>query len=88
MPLAKIAKERCATCIFGPNSPIAAARMRNLKKSWNDPGKPAHQVCHTHGRPATREDVWCRGFLETQTPVDVQDFMQALVECGAIEVVG
>jgi hypothetical protein len=41
-----------------------------------------------HGRPTTREDVWCRGFYETQVSEDVRAYMVALAEAGLIEEIG
>ncbi len=68
---AKVCEERCSTCVFGVNSPISAERMRELADGWK---KRGHQICHHHGVVGHGEDVWCRGFWETQ----ITDVLQAL----------
>lgn len=73
----KIAKTRCGSCIFGPNSAIKGrpARMRQLQREWR--AADAHQICHAFGVGETDddgheylegEDVVCRGFYDTQPP--------------------
>ena len=85
----KIAAERCATCIFGENSPVGPARMRDLHEAWGEHG---HQICHQFGtgpmpddenpEDMDGEDVCCRGFFETQIPKSQQELMLALAESG------
>jgi hypothetical protein len=95
-PICKVARERRATCIFGPNSPLSAARMREVTRSWA--GGNGHQICHHFGsgeagsRPGDEdfegEDVWCRGFYDTQTPESVKELMRDFESVGLVRLVG
>ena len=71
----KVASERCASCIFGPNSPLRhdTERMRELSEAWR--AQDTHQICHAFGHGEVDDDgnevlvgeeVVCRGFFDTQ----------------------
>jgi hypothetical protein len=67
---AKVRAARCATCIFGPNTPLSRERFAELAATWGKM-RGSHQICHQHGTGddeggSDGEDVWCAGFWETQ----------------------
>ena len=64
---AKVCASRCKTCIFGPNTPLPRERFAELAKGWAKM-RGGHQVCHQHGTSEGGEDVYCRGFWDTQIP--------------------
>jgi len=51
---------RCATCIFGPRSPIPPERLEELKATWASEDRA--QECHHH--TARDEHVGCAGHYQ------------------------
>ncbi len=58
---ANVAEERCATCIFGPRSPISPARRDEYERAWRK--KDAFQNCH-YGTISGDRLLICRGFYD------------------------
>lgn len=57
----RVCEERCATCIFGPNSPISPAR-RDEYMEWCRRGD-TFQNCH-YGTITGDRALMCRGFYD------------------------
>lgn len=64
--------EKCASCIFGPNTPIPPERFAELRAQWEARGNETFQVCHQTGawdvddpddEPPEEYSV-CRGFYD------------------------
>ncbi len=69
---AKVCETRCASCIFGPNSPLRRTRFAELAKRWAKM-RGGHQSCHQYGTTEGGEDVCCRGFWDTQVTDEVRE---------------
>ena len=74
---AKVCEAKCKTCIFGPNSPLKRARFAAMAAKWAKM-KGGHQTCHQWGVTEGGEDVWCRGFWETQVDFEWRTLFEAL----------
>lgn len=42
----RVVKGKCATCVFGPNSPITPERFQDLRRQWLERGHERFQICH------------------------------------------
>lgn len=66
---AQVCARQCATCIFGPRTPITRERFAQLAAVWAKM-RGSHQTCHAFGTTEGGKDVWCAGFWETQVDDD------------------
>ena len=57
----RVCEERCETCIFGPRSPISAARRRHYEREWRR--RDTFQNCH-YGTVSGDKALVCRGFYD------------------------
>lgn len=57
----RICEERCASCIFGPNSPIGPQRRQEYERIWQK--TDTFQNCH-YGTITGDKALMCRGFYD------------------------
>ena len=57
----RVCEERCATCIFGPDSPISPQRREEYMRRWRQ--NDTFQNCH-HGTVTGDHALMCRGFYD------------------------
>lgn len=61
MTVVRVCERRCATCIFGPRSPIAPARRDEYIEKWRE--WDTFQNCHC-GTHVGDTSLMCRGFYD------------------------
>lgn len=79
--MVRVMGERCDRCLFGPDRLVRGARMAEIVRGCREDGN--HFVCHI-GTLNGRQDVWCRGWWETQETEQMRSFAEML---GAVEYV-
>jgi hypothetical protein len=71
----RVMATRCDECLFKPTRIVGGRRMVEIVRGCHRDGK--HFTCHL-GTIADHQDVWCRGWWDTQEDPAVVRFAEAL----------
>lgn len=79
--MARVMAERCSQCLFTPERIVPGPRMRQIIATCREQG--THFSCHL-GTIAGGQDVWCRGWWESQEDPEIRALAEAM---GVVEFV-